>query len=84
MWTRRALLKTGGIGLFSVSIGGIPLFLNQAVKAAKGVSQNRKTLITIFQRGGMDGLMAVAPFSDPMLPKLRPSLSNESRSFPFN
>jgi len=75
MWTRRALLKTGGIGLFSVSIGGIPLFLNQAVKAAKGVSQNRKTLITIFQRGGMDGLMAVAPFSDPMLPKLRPSLS---------
>ena len=75
MWTRRALLKASGIGLFSVSIGGTPLFLDQAVKAAPGVRQKRKTLIAIFQRGGMDGLMAVAPFNDPMLSKLRPSLS---------
>ncbi len=75
MWTRRALLKASGIGLFSVSIGGTPLFLDQAVKAAPRVRHKRKTLIAIFQRGGMDGLMAVAPFNDPMLSKLRPSLS---------
>jgi uncharacterized protein (DUF1501 family) len=32
----------------------------------------QSVLVCIFQRGGMDGLLAVAPFSDPKLAELRP------------
>lgn len=76
MWTRRAFLKSSGLALFSVSIGGTPLFLSRAANAAASAdSYRRKVLVTIFQRGAMDGLMAVTPFNDPMLPKLRPRLA---------
>jgi uncharacterized protein (DUF1501 family) len=34
--------------------------------------ETQPVLVCIFQRGGMDGLMAVAPFSDPKLAELRP------------
>ena len=34
-----------------------------------------KVLVTVFQRGGMDGLMAVSPLSDPHLKKMRPRLA---------
>ena len=76
MWTRRAFLKSSGLALFSVSLGGTPLFLNRTANAATNAdSLRRKVLVTIFQRGAMDGLMAVTPFNDPMLPKLRPRLA---------
>ena len=76
MWTRRAFMKSGGLALFSVSIGGTPLFLNRVANAALNPGLNRrKVLVTIFQRGAMDGLMAVTPFNDSMLPKLRPRLA---------
>ncbi len=76
MWTRRAFLKTGGLALYSVSLGGTPLFLSRAANAAldSGPHRRRKVLVTIFQRGAMDGLMAVTPFTDPLLPNLRPRL----------
>lgn len=38
------------------------------------LTRHRKTLVCIFQRGGMDGLMAVTPFTDSSLPTLRPKL----------
>ena len=77
MWTRRAFLKAGGLALFSASVGGTPLFLSRAANAAldPGAYRRRKVLVTIFQRGAMDGLMAVTPFNDPMLQKLRPRLA---------
>lgn len=77
MWTRRAFLKTGGLALYSVSLGGTPLFLSRAANAAlgSGPHRRRKVLVTIFQRGAMDGLMAVTPFTDPLLPNLRPRLA---------
>ena len=76
MWTRRAFLKSSGLALFSVSLGSTPLFLNRTANAATNAdSLRRKVLVTIFQRGAMDGLMAVTPFNDPMLPKLRPRLA---------
>ncbi len=76
MWTRRAFMKSGGLALFSVSIGGTPLFLSRVANAALNPGLNRrKVLVTIFQRGAMDGLMAVTPFNDSMLPKLRPRLA---------
>lgn len=34
----------------------------------------RATLVCTFLRGGMDGLMAVTPYTDPALPQLRPTL----------
>ena len=77
MWTRRAFLKAGGIALFAVGFGGSPIFLRRAAAASTQprLARRRKVLVTVFQRGAMDGLMAVPPFTDPMLPKLRPRLA---------
>ncbi len=76
MWTRRAFLKAGGIALFSASVGGSPLFLARTARAVPktGLFRSRKVLVSIFQRGAMDGLMAVPKFNDPMLTKFRPRL----------
>lgn len=76
MLTRRAFLKAGGLALFSVSVGGSPIFLSRTVRAAAcpRLYGKRKVLVSIFQRGAMDGLMAVPPLDDPMLLKLRPRL----------
>lgn len=76
MWTRRAFLKASGIALFSASVGGNPLLLTRTARAVPKpeLFRNRKVLVTIFQRGAMDGLMAVPKFNDPMLAKFRPRL----------
>lgn len=76
MWSRRAFLKAGAVGLFSVSLGGTPLFLCRAARAA--TTSKPQTLVCIFQRGAMDGLMAVTPFQDPHLRSLRPRLAMQS------
>lgn len=72
MFTRRAFLKSSGLAVFSLSVGGSPLFLSRAAQASAG---KRKVLVTLFQRGAMDGLMAVAPLDDPRLKKMRPRLA---------
>ncbi len=76
MGSRRAFLKAGGLALFGIGLGGIPAF---AARAAQSVKANRlykkaKVLVCIFQRGAMDGLMAVTPFTDDFLKKARPDL----------
>lgn len=68
---RRALLKSGGVALFGAASGVLPGFLSRAVAAG---GSSRKTVVTIFQRFGMDGLLAVAPYGDPALSALRPNL----------
>lgn len=75
MWTRRLFLKTGGIAL--VTLGTGPQFLTRAALAAPGPSpsRRRKVLVTLFQRGAMDGLMAVPPLDDAGLRRLRPRLA---------
>lgn len=75
-WTRRAFMKGSGLALFSASFGGTPLFLSRAADAANNplAHSKRKILVTIFQRGAMDGLMAVTPFNDPALAEARPNL----------
>ncbi len=78
MWSRRALLKAGGVTLFTAGISGSgPSFLTRTALAASepGSLQRRKVLVTIFQRGAMDGLMAVTPLDEPRLKKLRPRLA---------
>ncbi len=74
MIDRRAFLKAGGLALFTAGTG--PTFLEQAARAATGPGsfKRRKVLVTIFQRGAMDALMAVPPLGDSRLQRLRPRL----------
>ena len=70
-------MKAGGLGLIAMGLGGSPLFLNRTAHAAAmpPLYKRRKVLVTIFQRGAMDGLMAVTPFTDPHLKQHRPRLA---------
>lgn len=70
---RRAFLKGGAVSLLTLGFaGGGPLFLH---RAAHGSTARRKVLVTVFQRGAMDGLAAVPPLGDRHLAKLRPRLA---------
>jgi uncharacterized protein (DUF1501 family) len=75
MLTRRVFLKAGGMAL--VTIGAGPSFLERAALAAAAPAPHvrRKVLVTIFQRGAMDGLMAVTPHDEATLKQLRPRLA---------
>jgi uncharacterized protein (DUF1501 family) len=72
MWTRRAFLKGGALAILSCGWGGLPSFLARTASAE--TLEKKKTLVTLFQRGAMDGLMAVQPLANPQLAKLRPQL----------
>jgi uncharacterized protein (DUF1501 family) len=74
--TRRGFLKSGALALFAAGLGGVPNFLAQAAQTNKIILpyKKQKILVCIFQRGAMDGLMAVSPFTDPYLQKARPNL----------
>lgn len=74
MPTRRVFLKGGGLALLAFGAG--PTFLHRATfaAAAKPALGRRKVLVTVFQRGAMDGLMAVAPVASPELAGYRPRL----------
>jgi len=76
MTSRRAFVKAGGLALFGIGMGGVPGFLMEAVAGIKpqGLFERKKILVCIFQRGAMDGLMAVTPFSDQYLKAARPTL----------
>jgi uncharacterized protein (DUF1501 family) len=76
---RRFFLKQGGLALASVGlVGGAPSFLRRVVEA-QGVSAapngRRKTLITIFQRGAVDGLNMVVPHGERNYYELRPQIA---------
>lgn len=77
MVTRRGFIKSGGLALLGVRLmGGIPAFLAEAVASEKkrSVFAKKKVMVCIFQRGAMDGLMAVTPFTDNELKAARPNL----------
>lgn len=76
MISRKAFLKSGGLTLFGIGIGGIPAFMAQAANLVQkpALFKRRKILVSIFQRGAMDGLMAVSPFNDQFLKAARPGL----------
>ncbi len=75
MMDRRAFLKSGGIALFSLGAG--PSFLGRTALATTepGPFRRRKILVTIFQRGAMDGLAAVPPLAEKALREVRPRLA---------
>jgi len=76
MSSRKAFLKQAGFALFSVGIGGVPTFIARAANSEKRMRpyKKNKVLVFIFQRGAMDGLMAVTPFTDNFLKQARPTL----------
>ncbi|MEI6264014.1 MAG: DUF1501 domain-containing protein [Sphingobacteriia bacterium] len=77
MTNRRAFMKSGAMALFATGIaGGIPSFIAKAANSVKSnyLFKKNKTLVCIFQRGAMDGLMAVSPYADPNLKIMRPTL----------
>src|SRR5215210_419926 len=75
---RRYFLKTSGIGLASFGLmAAAPDFLHQfaaAQSAAKGYGK-RKVLVTIFQRGAVDGLNMLVPYGDSEYYNLRPTIA---------
>lgn len=76
MVSRRGFLKSGGLALFGIGMGGVPSFIARAANSDKTTAlyKKKKVLVTIFQRGAMDGLMAVTPFTDEFLKAARPTL----------
>ncbi len=82
MISRRAFIKAGGLALFGVGMGGVPSFIARAANQSKILSpyKNNKILVCIFQRGAMDGLMAVTPFTDSYLKAARPTLFMDADS----
>ncbi len=70
MISRRIFLKNGGLAL--VSLGFAPAFLARTVAAA---DSRRRVLITIFQRGAVDGLNMIVPFGERDYYAARPTLA---------
>ena len=71
MISRRVFLKNGGLAL--VSLGFAPEFLARTV-AASG-NPRRRVLITIFQRGAVDGLNMIVPHGESSYYELRPQIA---------
>ena len=75
---RRYFLRSSGIGLASFGLmAAAPEFLHQfaaAQTAIKGYGK-KKVLVTIFQRGAVDGLNMVVPHGDSEYYNLRPTIA---------
>ncbi len=75
---RRYFLKAGGIGLASLGLMSVaPKFLHQFANAAtlsEGYGK-KKILITIFQRGAVDGLNMVVPYGESEYYNLRSTIA---------
>jgi len=76
MSSRRGFLKAGGLALFGIGVGGVPSFVARAANSRKIIDpyKKNKIMVCIFQRGAMDGLMAVTPFTDTYLQAARPTI----------
>jgi len=67
-------MKSGALAFLGLGMSSFPSFLTRAIAGSFHPAQKKKVLICIFQRGAMDGLMAVCPFNDSELLSARPSL----------
>ncbi|HEX8501789.1 MAG TPA: DUF1501 domain-containing protein [Pyrinomonadaceae bacterium] len=76
---RRFFLKSGGLALASVGVvGSAPSFLRRVVEAQglmAAPNGRRKTLISVFQRGAVDGLNMVVPHGERGYYELRPQIA---------
>src|SRR5213082_1037281 len=73
---RRYFLRSSGIGLASFGLmAAAPEFLHQFANAAVlGGYGKKKVLVTIFQRGAVDGLNVVVPHGESEYYNLRPTI----------
>ncbi|MDE3142978.1 MAG: DUF1501 domain-containing protein [Bacteroidota bacterium] len=73
---RRIFMRNSALALFAAGFGGVPNFIARAASNKKIIApyKKNKVLVCIFQRGAMDGLMAVSPYADASLKTLRPTL----------
>jgi uncharacterized protein (DUF1501 family) len=75
---RRYFLKSSGIGLASFGfMAAAPKFLHQFANAATLTDTygKKKVLVTIFQRGAVDGLNVVVPHGESEYYNLRPTIA---------
>lgn len=72
MITRRALLQTGGMLAFASGVVS-PLFISRVAQATPR-NTGKRVLVVVYQRFGMDGLIAVTPYANESLRRLRPDL----------
>jgi uncharacterized protein (DUF1501 family) len=70
MMTRRIFLKNGSLAL--VSLGFAPAFVARAAQASQA---RKKILVTIFQRGAVDGLNMIVPYGEKAYYSSRPSIA---------
>jgi uncharacterized protein (DUF1501 family) len=78
---RRYFLRASGITLASFGLMSVaPEFLHQFASAqtTKNAFGKKKTLITIFQRGAVDGLNMVVPYGEDSYYSLRPTIGIQS------
>jgi uncharacterized protein (DUF1501 family) len=69
MTSRRVFLKSGAAAM--LSLGFAPSFLARAAAAA---TSRKRLLVTIFQRGAVDGLNMIVPYGEADYYRLRPSI----------
>lgn len=76
--SRRQFIRFGASGLGALALTPPAfehLFYRYVSAAETAVTQPRKRLVVIFQRGAMDGLSAVMPYGDEHYRQLRPLLA---------
>jgi uncharacterized protein (DUF1501 family) len=70
---RRVFLKNSALAMFGV--GAAPMWLARAADNVQDPNRRKKILVTIFQRGAVDGLNVVVPYGDPQYYELRPTIA---------
>jgi uncharacterized protein (DUF1501 family) len=70
MTSRRVFLKSGAMAM--VTLGFAPSFMARTAEAA---GTRKKLLISVFQRGAVDGLNMVVPFGEADYYRARPSIA---------
>jgi uncharacterized protein (DUF1501 family) len=71
--TRRFFLKSAGLTLFGA--GCVPSFMRRTAFALDTNGRRRKVLVAIFQRGAVDGLNVVIPFTEKDYFSMRPTIA---------
>lgn len=73
MVSRRVFVKDGGLAVLGLSL--VPGFVYRTAMAARPRLARQKILVTIFQRGGVDGLNVVVPFGEKAYYDYRPTIA---------
>jgi uncharacterized protein (DUF1501 family) len=72
--SRRIVMKNGALALVGTS--AIPAFLSRSVLAEMTTAAaNKKKLVVIFQRGAVDGLNVVVPYTEQNYYAMRPTIA---------